>query len=186
MSAPVRRALAALAALALASCGILSDEQKAVRASPLYSPNGEPLSGGPLGEPTCEAALGRWFDRVAAGSGRIDESAFLGDANRQFAAMDIDKTGALTPAELARYRAPYINPKARPRDEREEERAREEGRGPPPQEDIEDPVMVADTELRNRVTRDQFLAYVRRNFAALDADHDGRLERSEVLATCQH
>jgi EF hand len=186
VSAPVRHAVVALAALALASCGMFGDEQKPVRASPLYSPNGEPLSGGSLGEPTCEAALGKWFDHVAAGSGAIDENAFLADAGRQFTAMDLDKSGALTPSELARYRAPYLNPNAHARDYREEQRERDQGRGPPPQEDVEDPVMVADTELRNRVTRDQFLAYAQRNFAALDANRDGRLERPEVLAACKH
>ncbi len=58
-------------------------------------------------------------------------------------------------------------------------------RGPPPQEDVEDPVMVADTNLRNRVTRDDFLAYARRNFASLDRNHDGTLDRAEVLAACK-
>ncbi len=182
----MRCACLALAIFALAAC---SDDQQPVRVGPIYSPNGEPLTGGPLGEPSCEAALGGWFARVDADhSGAIDEGEFLADANRQFAAMDLDKNGALTPDELARYRAPYINPNAlRGRDYEDQGRgARDEGRGPPPQEDVEDPVMVADTALRNRVTRDDFLGYARRNFAALDTNHDGQLERAEVLATCKH
>jgi hypothetical protein len=182
----VRRALVVLTALALASCGAFGgDDQTPVRESPLYSPNGEPLSGGRLGEPSCEQALGGWFGRLAGGAGAIDENAFLADARRQFAAMDLDKSGALTPAELAQYRAPYINANARRRRDYEDER-RDAERGPPPEEDVEDPVMVADTGLHNRVTLDDFLAYAQRNFAALDTNHDGRLERAEVLATCKH
>jgi hypothetical protein len=50
--------------------------------------------------------------------------------------------------------------------------------------DRADPVMLADTGLRNRVTRDEFMAYAQRNFATLDHHHDGRLERYEVLAAC--
>jgi Ca2+-binding EF-hand superfamily protein len=173
----VRLALVALAILALASC---SDDDKPMRAGPLYSPNGEPLSGGPLGEPSCADALGSWFARVDTDhDGTIDEGEFLADANRQFAAMDLDKSGALTPSELAQYRAPYVRPVRRP------DYQNDAGRGPPPQEDVEDPVMVADTALRNRVTRDDFLAYARRNFASLDRDHDGTLDRAEVLAACK-
>jgi hypothetical protein len=77
---------------------------------PLYSPNGEPLSGGSLGHPSCQEALGGWFDRVdAEKAGTIDLAAFLADASRQFAAMDIDHNGQITPDELARYRVTYAS-----------------------------------------------------------------------------
>ena len=50
-------------------------------------------------------ALAGWFDRVGSGkAGTIDLAAFLADASRQFAAMDINHDGQLTPDELARYR----------------------------------------------------------------------------------
>ena len=140
-----------------------------------------------MGEPSCTDALGRWFGRVDADhDGTIDEGEFLADANRQFAVMDLDKSGALTPYELAQYRAPYVNPNAGRPDYRDQGGSGSNaGRGPPPQEDVEDPVMVADTGLRNRVTREDFLAYARRNFASLDRDHDGTLDRAEVLAACK-
>ena len=178
----MRRTLLVLALAALAAC---SREQEPVRIGPIYSPNAEPLSGGPLGNPSCEDALGKWFDRLdATHSGAIDESQFLADASRQFAAMDLDKSGVLTPSELAQYRAPYIDPNEG-RHDYDAGGYYGQGRGPPPQEDVEDPVMEADVTLQNRVTRDEFMAYEQRNFAALDADHDGRLERDEVLATCK-
>jgi hypothetical protein len=183
----VRRVLLVLGLVALASCSWIEGDQKPVRTSPLYSPNGEPLSGGQLGEPTCEDALRNWFARVDTEHlGAIDEREFLADANRQFTAMDLDKTGVLTPDVLARYRAPYMNPNAARRTAYDIDVRPGHDRGPAPQLDVEDPVMEADVDLRNRVTRDDFLAYARRNFASLDSNHDGRLERAEVLATCDH
>jgi hypothetical protein len=76
---------------------------------PLYSPNGEPLSGGPLGHPSCQDALGRWFDHLdTSHTGAIDLAAFLADARHQFAAMDLNHDGQITPDELARYRVAYM------------------------------------------------------------------------------
>ncbi len=185
----MRRAAFALAVLALCSCSWLGGE-KPVRLGPIYSPNGEPLSGGPLDDPSCDDALGRWLGRADTDhDGTIDEREFLADASRQFAAMDLEKTGVLTPSVLAQYRTPYARANAaRQRDDRDrdqDQRERDEGRGPPPEEERADPVMLADVGLRNRVTRDDFLAYARRNFATLDLNHDGRLDRDEVLATCK-
>lgn len=98
----------------LAACGSHDDHagghlQPSADIGPLYSPNGEPLSGGPLGHPTCQDALAAWFDRVdAKHAGTIDLAAFLADANRQYAAMDLNHDGEITPDELARYRAAYM------------------------------------------------------------------------------
>ena len=74
----------------------------------LFSPNGEPLNGGSLGRPTCEAALERWLVRLDANrDGRISHYAYMADASAQFLRMDIDGNGYLLSAELERYRLPY-------------------------------------------------------------------------------
>lgn len=185
-----RTALLVLAvALALGGC---SGRDRGVAPGPLYSPNGEPLSGGPLGHPTCAAAMTGWFERADANhDGIIDEAEFLADARRQFAAMDLDRNGVLVPAELAQYRAPYAAEAQRQEPEPEEPETRgrrgaQRGASSLPTfQDRTDPVMIADVNLHNQVTLAQFLAYARRNFAGLDSDHDGRLSRDEVLATCK-
>ena len=188
-----RRLCAALAALALAAAlGGCSYFEKApprvAKSGPLYSPNGEPLSGGPLGDPKCADAMQRWFAAVDADhDGTIDAAEFLADARRQFAAMDLERTGILTPAVLAEYRAPYMagRPREEPRDDDEAERDRRRsngGRGPAIGEDRADPVMIADVSLRNRVTLDDFLTSARSTFATLDAKKDGRLSSKDVIA----
>ncbi len=181
-----------LLVLVLGACSLWRHDEPERIVGTLYSPNGEPLSGGPLGHPKCEDALGRWFDRVDVNhDGVIDRQEFVADAGRQFAAMDLDKDGALTPPVLARYRAPYaVEPATRAPtsdEQREVERRRRRGDNAneaPIGEDRTDPVMIADVTLHNRVTRDQFLAYAGRNFAVLDVGHDGRLTRAELLKTC--
>jgi hypothetical protein len=153
----------------------------------LYSPNGEPLSGGRLGHPACEGAIARWFDRVDTNhDGAIDEREFLADAARQFAAMDLDKDGTLTPAELSQYRAPYTDAPALQEDSTTVNgERRRELRPPSTARERADPVMLADTGLHNRVTRAEFLAYAGSTFAGLDTDHDRRLTREELTRACK-
>ncbi len=195
----MRAALAALACLALCACSFFDKEPPKAPPGPVYSPNGEPLSGGALGDPKCEDAMQRWFAKADADhDGTIDLGEFLSDARRQFAAMDLEHTGVLTPAVLAQYRAPYLAERGR-REARNDEgdddddsdddqqrgrRRRDSGRGPPAGQDRADPVMMADVNLRNRVTLDDFVAYARRNFAVLDTGKNGRLSSAEVVATC--
>jgi hypothetical protein len=112
---PRRRtaALALAVAAVVAGCssspdGALSTPQSRM----LFSISGEPLSGGPLGRPTCEAALGRWFDRVDANHDAaiaLDEA--LADAEAQFRRMDLDRDGGITAFELQNYRMPYLDPR---------------------------------------------------------------------------
>jgi hypothetical protein len=161
-------------------------EPKHERYYPLYSPNGEPLSGGPLGRPSCRDALGGWYDRVAAThGGTIDLETYLADTRRQFAAMDLDHDGLLNPAVLAKYRAPYavyVRPEGTGRPGEPRSRRPEDGGIA---SDRADPVMLADVSLRNQVSLDDFLAYQRRKFAELNTHHDGVLRREEVLAICE-
>jgi len=181
----VRRAALLLLLLPVAS-GCFGQGGPPPQRGTLYSPNGEPLSGGRLGHPSCADALGRWFDRVDANhDGAIDLREFLADAARQFAAMDLDKDGVITPAELSQYRAPFAEaPQVQEEQPRRDERGREL-RAPAPAVDRADPVMLADTGLRNRVTRAEFLALANRTFVALDASHDGRLTRDEAARSCR-
>ena len=54
-----------LTALLLACGGADKETSAAIAAARIiYSPNGEPLTGGPLGHPSCEEVLARWFDRL--------------------------------------------------------------------------------------------------------------------------
>jgi hypothetical protein len=182
-----RRAAAAIAALlALGACSYFKEKPREAKTGPLYSPNGEPLSGGPLGEIKCADAMRSWFARVDTDhDGTIDAAEFLADARRQFAAMDLERTGVLTPSVLAQYRAPYLPEGAREEPQTEDERQRESELGPPVGKDRADPVMIADVSLRNRVTLDDFLASARRTFAALDRSKNGRLSSDEALASCK-
>ena len=155
----------------------------------IFSPNGEPLSGGALGFPACPAALGGWFDRLdLAHRGALERALFLADAARQFQAMDLDHDGILTPEVLTRYRAAFaipLGPEPRASDER-----KKPARGQPglsaaeSARDVPDPVMAADTRLRLQVSADEFLRHAGLVFDALDADHDGSLSRAEALAWC--
>jgi len=176
----------------------------------LYSPNGEPLSGGALGHPGCENALSAWFDRVDRNhDGRIDADEFMTDARRQFAAMDLDHSGVITASELARYRAPYEEkvPHQRnaassegdeePNEQRSsgERQSRHGGQrgggqratagGPADMSDSQpDPVMSADIGLRFEVRLEDFLAYTQQKFSTLDRNRDETLDRDEVVALC--
>jgi len=169
-------ACALLAVALLASCGHGDDDDAPKGVPRLYSPNGEPLNGGPLGFPSCETAMSRWFDRTDRDhDGTIDLAEFLADARRQFALMDLDKDGVLTPAELAAYRLPYEGEPAAQRSGDKKRRA---------YNDQPDPVMLADVGLHNKVTLADFLAYARRQFADLDRDRDGHIEKAEALRVC--
>lgn len=159
--------VAALAA-SLAGCGMWGAEEHRPRPVPaiLYSPNGEPLTGGKLGKATCEAALAGWFNRVDGNhDGAVDHAEFMADAKAQFQAMDLDHDGYLTAAKLAQYRTPY-----------------EEARGLPVT--AEDPVMSADRTLSFKVSLDDFLAQAEEVFAHLDRGRSGRLSLAQVQARC--
>ncbi len=177
----LRRAGLLLALLAVGGCGAVHRLTNPDRPGPptrVSSPNGEPLRGGALGHPSCRDALSGWFDRVDANHrGFIDRDEFRADARRQFAVMDLDHNGEITPDELARYRAPFEADTPRQTEPPSDGAGRRSVEQP-------DPVMLADVDLRNRVTLAQFMAYADRNFADLDANHDGRLVKTEILRVC--
>jgi hypothetical protein len=158
----------------------------------LYSPNGEPLAGGALGPPDCDAAMARWLRRVDRDhNGTIERDELLADARRQFAAMDLDHDSFVTPPELQAYRAPFVREergRARPPETAAGERpvprrdaGERENRG---SSDRLDPVMSADSSLRNKVSEADFLAQAERRFRLIDANHDGRLDESELVKAC--
>jgi hypothetical protein len=168
----------------------------------IYSPNGEPLSGGQLGFPTCETALGGWFDRLdGAHRGTVDRASFLADARRQFKAMDLNGDGVITPEVLLRYREPYAVGVAGEQNAAANEDADRAKAGQPGHEkaqgttarrlgtanvdrDVPDPVMSSDTSLRLRVTAADFELHAQKVFDRLDTNHDGRLSRPEALLWC--
>lgn len=197
----LRHAGLLLALLAVGGCGAvhrLADRDRPGPPARVYSPNGEPLRGGRLGHPSCRDALSGWFDRVDANhDGFIGRDEFRADAQRQFAVMDLDHDGVITPDELARYRAPFEADTARrtappsgggnmETSGHGHRRQGDSGSGDDGRGSVEqpDPVMLADVDLRNRVTLAQFMAYADRNFADLDANHDGRLDKTEILGVC--
>jgi hypothetical protein len=171
----------------------------------VLSPNGEALSGGPLGRVNCRDAMARWFDRVDSDhDGKVTPGEFVADAQSQFAVMDLDRDGMVTPAELAAYRAPYMPSQPAERLARAEERPRPAGDGRPggnqravrpggaqrntslPDADADhpDPVMAADVRLRNEIGLEDFIAYAKRHFAALDIRHRGALSREDAQQSC--
>lgn len=135
----------------------------------IYSPNGEPLSGGALGAPSCRPALEYWLDRADADhDGRLSREEFLADARAQFVRMDLDGQGSLTADALERYREPY------------------RGQGRSTASSGIDPVMSADVNFDGKVTRDEFMKQAAETFAHLDADRDGALIKAELEVPCTH
>ena len=170
----------------------------------LYSPNGEPLNGGPLGRPTCQEALSGWFDEVDLNhDGVISRAEFMADARTQLNHMDIDQNGYLVSEELERYRLPYrqqepvraVAASDQSSDAGQAGGSRRHGRGLgggyssggsglPGATDEADPVMSADTNNDFRVTPAEFMAQAAVKFAALGQAHAGRLTREDVLTLC--
>jgi len=161
----------------------------------LYSPNGEPLTGGPLGKSPCQDAVGHWFDRVNSNHhSELTLEDYLADAARQFDVMDLNHDGIITPAELSTYRLPYEPsvkvqkhrvPGSTGHDEDDEEGGGRSSSRPAGPVDISDPVMSADVGLRFRVSREDFLSYAHTVFARLNTAHNGHLSREEITkATC--
>ena len=131
----------------------------------MFSPNGEPLNGGPLGQPSCELAMNYWFDRAEANhDGRLDRAEFLADARAQFAKMDLDGHGTFTSEEINRYRQPF--------------------RQGTHMCDIPDPVMSVDRNLNFMVTYEEFQRQAEETFSRMDAGGKGAIERTDLVPLC--
>jgi len=132
----------------------------------------------------------RWFKGLDGGTGRITLADYLGDARRQFAAMDLDHDGFITSAELQQYRAPY---RSAPPSAEEQNAQRQPPRTPQQHAairgdlsaDRSDPVMSADRQLRFKVDLDDFLDYTERSFKKLDRSGAGALSLADVLTLCE-
>ncbi|MDD5587472.1 MAG: hypothetical protein PHY92_11075 [Alphaproteobacteria bacterium] len=172
----------------------------------VYSPNGEPLSGGLLGYPACKDAMPQWFARVDMDNdGNISREEFLADARTQFGRMDIDKNGYLLSEELERFRKPYREyvtetsgnqqnsktesrekpPRRRlekPEDSNNSSNHRAESRSPRIQAD---PVMTADINNDFKVTFTEYLAQAQKTFNETDADHNDLLSGDEIQTFCE-
>ena len=193
------------AAFSLVACVVAcSGPQKSAppRATLLFSPNGEPITGGPLGYRPCAEAMGGWYDRLAAKSGgSVNREAFLADARAQFAKMDLDHDGWITPAELSQVRAPYMPPPEPYREERPSPGNAGGPNGGPgggPNGGLgggsrsptrisslqEDPVMSADIGPKFKVSQDELLAQSGDVFTRLDKTRKGFLTREDVIASC--
>lgn len=165
----------------------------------LFSPNGEPLSGGPLGRPKCQQAIADWFSRTDRNhDGVIDLDEFLADNQEQFARMDVHHAGYVTAADLSEFRAPYESgPGAMPGGGGDGPSAGgSPGKGPganggrngprgPLVDTRADPVMSADKSLSFKVTAQDFTAHGREVFAELNASHDGRLTAGQAQTSCK-
>ena len=154
-----------------------------------FSPNGEPMTGGPRGYPPCEQALSHWFaDADLDHNGRLTRDEFLADARRQFKVMDLDGNGEITPAELGEYRAPFATPpKGAPSLLPADAPAGAIPRRPlaaPISDTLNDPVMIADTELKFRVSLAAFLASADRQFLKLGSSQGAPLGRDVTATLC--
>jgi Ca2+-binding EF-hand superfamily protein len=153
-----------------------------------YSPNGEVLNGGSLGKPSCPDAMTSWFNRADTDrDGKLTREEFFADARRQFAVMDLDHDGIITPSELDRYRDPFSPPQEkRPTNRNDRSRGNQDrGRNSLTAGDTPDPVMAADIRLRNVVEMQDFLFHAEKVFASLDKKRDGALDAREAVAFCK-
>ena len=156
----------------------------------LYSPNGEPLTGGPLGTPSCKDAMTHWFALVDGNhDGVIDQTEFTEDARIQFKRMDRDHDGAIYPSELLSYREPFEVGLSREVAVAEEDQSSsEDSDGKKKKQaaipDFSDPVMSADANLDFKVTVDEMIAQAQELFKVIDRNHDGKLDKTEILSTC--
>ena len=193
--------------LALSACARNShdkDQTNLPARSTVYSPNGEPLTGGPLGRHLCVEALDSWFDRLDVGhTGRISHDQFIADTLVQFDRMNLDHDGFITSEELSRYRTPYEDTHGAsqvplpPRDDdtgpdgyrrKQQQQQRPDSAasrgGSRTIQMVADPVMSADTDLDFKVSRAEWLQQAEAFFKAFDHDHQGAFTKQSIEGGC--
>jgi hypothetical protein len=168
---------AALLAVPLVGCSSRDEPEGDPLVHPVLSPNGEPLTGSQLGIKSCAEAVAAW---QAKWRDRLDLPSYVADAEAQFRAMDLDRDGVLTSAELTQLRAQHRIE----RKEEDERRSRRRLQARATRTQTADPVMSADANLDFRVTQDEFLGYSQRRFRTLDTNGNGTLDRAEVASLC--
>jgi hypothetical protein len=207
----LRLSLAAATLLSLAGCN--GDAAHQPFTIPVTTPNGEPLPTPDLqgfDSPGCPPILATWFDRIDTNhDGVVDRAEFMADAEAQFARMDLNHTGTITPALLQEFRASVAGHGPRKAAPQEGGDGGSDDGAPAPVQvadalygkkstslvDLQqgggydrraepDPVMSADTSLRFRVTKQEFMDQAARRFARLDIDRSGRLTKSEAMRWC--
>jgi hypothetical protein len=209
---PATLVLSVVCTMTAAGCGhgsMSSKELLEKYPTQIYSLTGEPLNGGVLGRPKCEAAQADWLARVDTdhdGTLEIDE--LLAETNRQFTVMNIDHSGQLTADQLEVYRAPFAltrdaapgpqpdgSDQDRGQDRGDQDQDHDQGRrggrdaphagtGPRPPASQPDPVLAADSNLDFEVSLQEFILQQRENFRQLDKNHDQRLSAGELNALC--
>jgi hypothetical protein len=168
---------AAFLAQPLVGCSSRDEPEDDPLVHPVLSPNGEPLTGSQLGTKNCADALAAWH---AKWRDRLDLPTYVADAEAQFRAMDLDRDGVLTSAELTELRARHRIE----RKEEDERRSRRRLQARATRTQSADPVMSADANLDFRVTQDELLGYAQRRFRALDSNGNGTLDRAEIASLC--
>jgi hypothetical protein len=109
------------------------------------------------------------------GAASREEWAAFGFSDAEFTAIDADKDGRVTVAELRAYRATHASTEA----EREALKAEN------PKFDPEITIRMADTNRDGGVTEEEWVAYGNHpgaGFTAVDANHDGKITVEELTA----
>ncbi len=153
--------------------------------TPIYSLTGERLNGGPKGQTTCEDAQAKWLQNVDLDKdGGLELDELLTEAKRQFALMDLNHDGFITPDELSLYRAQTGGTQLAT----EPMEGDKHGVHPLPMHPAgsqPDPVLSADSNLDFQVSLEEYLSQQKDNMAQFNKDKDQSLDAQELNLLCR-
>jgi len=153
--------------------------------TPIYSLTGERLNGGTMGQLPCDEAQTKWLQRVDQDQdGHLELDELLTEAKRQFALMDLNHDGIVTPDELSRYRAQTTDTQQTPDPMETDKRGVHQLPMHPPGSQP-DPVLSADSNLDFQVTLDEYLNQQKENMQHFDKDKDQSLDAQELNLLCR-